>query len=146
MTRQVRTVSPNATIAEAALLMRASSHGTLPVADSEGKLLGVVTKFILVRSCLPKYLEEVGDLYRSGEFRPFQDKVTEVGMLPVRDVMDTEPLTATEDTPLAEVAALMIIRNARQIPILREGRLVGIIGMQDIIDKIAWPEPEDKVD
>jgi CBS domain-containing protein len=62
-------------------------------------------------------------------------------MLPVRDVMVTDPLTASEDTPLAEVAALLITRHVRNIPILREGRLVGIIGLQNVIDRIAWPEP-----
>ncbi|MDH4179771.1 MAG: CBS domain-containing protein [Armatimonadota bacterium] len=141
MTREVRTVSPDATVAEAALQIRATGDGTLPVVDTQGRLLGVVTKQSLVRLCLPEYLEEVGDLYRSGEFPPFNEKVREVGLLPVRDVMVTDPLTASEDTPLAEVAALLITRHLRNIPILREGRLVGIIGLQDVIDRIAWPEP-----
>lgn len=141
MTREVTSLSPDATVAQAALLMRSSGHGTLAVVDSEGGLLGTVSKAGLVRLCLPKYLEEVGDLYRSGEFRPFQDKVTEVGLLPVREVMEAEPPTVSPDTPLAEVAAIMVMQNARQLPVVSEGRLVGIIGMQDIIDKIAWPEP-----
>ena len=44
--------------------------------------------------------------------------------------------------PLAEVAATLIMRQVRDLPVLREGRLVGIIGMQDIIEQIAWPGPE----
>jgi CBS domain-containing protein len=142
MTREVRTVRPDATVAEAALQMRATGDGTLPVVDAEGNLLGVVTKSSLVRLCLPEYLEEVGDLFRSGEFEPFNEKVRKVGLLPVRDVMTENPPTASEDTPLAEVAALLITRHVRDIPILREGRVVGIIGLQDIIDQIAWPQPK----
>ncbi len=144
MSREVQTVSPDATVAEAALLMRSSGHGALPVVDEEGKLLGLVTKTPLVRRLLPKYLEQVGDLYRSGEFRPFRENVEVVALLPVSDVMDPKPLTATEATPLAEVAAMMIMRNARQVLILEGDRLVGIVGMQDIIDMIAWPEPGER--
>ncbi len=140
MTRDLHTVSPDATVGEAALLMRSTGHGALPVVDEEGKLLGLITKFPLVRRLLPKYLEQVGDLYRSGEFKPFQDKVAEVALLPVSDVMNREPLTAREDTPLAEVAAMMIMHNARQVLIVEKERLVGVVGMQDIVDMIAWPE------
>jgi CBS domain-containing protein len=139
MTTAVRTVAPDATVAEAALLMIESGHGVIPVVDSGGILLGVVTKFTLVRRSLPSYLEEVGDLYQSGEFRPFDEKASALALLPVRDVMEPA-LTVTEETPLAEAAALMITHHAQQAAVTREGRLVGVIGMQDIIERIAWRE------
>jgi len=140
MTREVHTIGPEATVAQAAAAMRSSGHGALPVVDEEGKVLGVVTKSTLVRLCLPRYLEGVGDLFRSGEFPPFQERVCAVGPVPVREIMDPDPPTVSEDTPLAEVAALMIMKDAPQLPVTREGRLIGIIGMQDIVDRIAWPE------
>lgn len=146
MTRDLKTVSPDATVAEAALTMRASGHGALPVVDSEGRLLGVLKKFAVVRRCLPEYLEQVGDLFRTGEFMPFRDRVKEVGLLPVRQLMTPNPPTATEDTPLAQVAATMIMQDARQVFIVRQGKLVGIVGMQDVVDEIAWPEPEGNTD
>jgi len=146
MTREVTTVSPSATVSEAAILMRSTGHGALPVVGDDGRVKGLVTKTPIVRRLLPKYLEQVGALYRSGEFRPFMDKVEVVGLLPVTDVMDPKPLTATEDTPLAEIAAMMITHSARQALIVEGGRLVGIVGMQDILDIVAWPEPEAKAD
>jgi len=146
MSRDVQTVSPEATVGEAALVMSSTGHGALPVIDEEGKLLGLVTKTPLVRRLLPKYLEQVGDLYRSGEFKPFQDNVEKVALLPVTDVMNRKPLTATEDTPLAEVAAMMVMHNARQVLIVEGERLAGIVGMQDIVDMIAWPEPDKSAD
>lgn len=139
MSRDVQSVSPETTVGEAALLMSSSGHGALPVVDEDGTLLGLVTKTPLVRRLLPKYLEQVGDLYRSGEFKPFQQNVEKVALLPITDVMDPKPLTATEDTPLAEVAAMMIMKSARQVLIVEGKRLVGVVGMQDIVDMIAWP-------
>lgn len=142
MSRDVETVSPEATVGEAALLMSSSGHGALPVIDEDGKLLGLLTKTPLVRRLLPKYLEQVGDLFRSGEFKPFRDNVEKVALLPVTDLMNPKPLTATEDTPLAEVAAMMIMHNQRQVLIVEGERLIGVVGMQDIVDMIAWPDPD----
>jgi CBS domain-containing protein len=122
--------------------MRETGHGTLPVVDDAGQLVGLVTKAPLVRRLLPEYLEQVGDLYRSGEFKPFADKLDEVALLAVRDVMDPNPLTATEDTPLAEIAAMMIMHHLGQVLITEGDELTGIVGMQNIIDIIAWPESE----
>lgn len=137
MTREVKTVTPETSVAEAAYRMHETGHGSLPVVNAAGRFLGIVTKFHLVRRCLPEYLDEVGDLFRSGDFQPFQDEVNEVGMLAVSEVMKKEVPTAEEDTPLAEVAALMVTRDVRQMPIVQDGVLVGIVGMQDIVDQIA---------
>lgn len=142
MSSDVRTVSPDDTIAGAALAMRESGHGALPVVDSQGQLVGVLKKFSVVRRCLPSYLEEIGDLLRSGVFAPFRDKVDEVGLLAVSELMTPDPPTATEDTPLAQVAATMIMGDARQVFVVREGKLIGVVGMQDIVDAIAWPRPK----
>lgn len=137
MAREVTTVTRDTTVAEAVDLMRRTRHGTLPVVDDEGLLVGVITKADLIRRCLPEYLAEVGDLFRREEFGPFQERIAALGMLAVSELMITEFPTAAEDTPLGEVAALMLTRSVRQVPILRAGRLVGLVGMQDIVDLIA---------
>jgi CBS domain-containing protein len=142
MSRGLRTASPDDTVAEAALTMRESGHGVLPVVDGDGQLVGLLKKSTLVRSCLPTYLEDVVDLVRSGVFAPFRDKVEEVGMLPVRDLMTPAPPLAGEDTPLAQVAAVMIMNDARQVFVVEEDELVGMVGLQDIVDAIAWPQPK----
>ncbi len=143
MSRGARTVSPDATIAEAAIIMRETGHGVLPVVDAQGRLVGVLKKISIVRRCLPAYLEQVGDLLRSGVFAPFRDKVDEVGGLLVRELMTPDPPTAAEDTPLAQVAATMIMEEERQVFILREGELIGLVGMQDIVDAMPWHHPKE---
>jgi CBS domain-containing protein len=57
----------------------------------------------------------------------------------VRDVMRECDLCATEATPLVELAALMVLKRANYVPIVREGLLVGIVGMENIVDEIVWP-------
>jgi len=137
MIRDAVTVGPETTVAEAARLMRASGHSNLPVTDESGQFLGVIGTRDIVGRCLPPYLSEVGDLYRSGEFQPFIDKGREVADLPVTAVMKAPVPTAHEDTPLAEIASLMTVHHVHLMPVVRDGLLVGVIGMQDIVDKLA---------
>ena len=51
----------------------------------------------------------------------------------VRNVMAPDPVCASEDTPVDEVAAMMLDQVVRRVPIVRGGRVVGVISASDII-------------
>ncbi|MDR7417872.1 MAG: CBS domain-containing protein [Armatimonadota bacterium] len=105
MVKDVVTLEPDLPIAEAAdVLLRYRIHGA-PVVDSSGALLGMVSVVDLVG--------------RVGET--------------VADVMSADPVVAAEDTPVEEVARLMLDQMVRRVPIVRAGRVVGIISASDII-------------
>jgi CBS domain-containing protein len=140
MTTELLSIRGDATAAEAARLMHESKHGGLPVVDEGGQLLGMVDRLGLVRLVLPKYAEALGDLaFLPDDFEPFAERLEEVGHMLVRDVAHPCEAIAEETTPLVEVAALMVIKRAHHLPVLRDGRVVGIIGLQDIVDEIVWP-------
>ncbi len=105
MTQDVVTVTPDMSVDEARdLLFHNNVHG-LPVVDHSGRLVGVVS---------------VVDI--AGKFGTR-----------VLHVMERNPVTASEDTPAGEVASLMLSRRISRVPVLRDGRLVGIVGASDII-------------
>jgi len=137
MSRNPVCVGPETTVAEVANIMRSRGHSNLPVTDEDGRYLGVIGAHDIVGRCLPTYLSEVGDLYRSGEFQPFIDRAREATDLPVTAVMRSDSPTAREDTPLAEIASLMTIHHVHLMPILRDQMLVGVIGMLDIVDRLS---------
>ena len=140
MTQVVITVSGDATAAEAARAMHESGHGGLPVIDGDGRLLGMIDRLSLVRLVLPKYAEAIGDLaFLPDDFEPFEERLEEVGHMLVRDVAHACEATVEESTPLVEVAALMVMKRAYHVPVLRDGRLVGVVGLQDVVDEIVWP-------
>jgi len=66
-----------------------------------------------------------------------EEQVRELALLPVRDVMEPA-LAVTEETPLAEVAAPMVTHDAQQAAVTKDGLLLGVLGLQDIIERIAW--------
>lgn len=105
MTKDVIAVAPDLLVTEAAdLLLRYRIHGA-PVVDEADQLVGMVS---------------------------FMDLAARGGKR-VRDVMAADPVYASEDTPVDEVAAMMLDQMVRRVPIVRGGRVVGIVSASDII-------------
>jgi CBS domain-containing protein len=65
------------------------------------------------------------EAYRSGQ------------SLTARDVMTKKVTTATEDRPVSELADMMITRRVNRVPILRDGKLVGIVSRADLVRALA---------
>ena len=105
MSTDVVAVSPEMLVSEAAdLLLRYGIHGA-PVVDEADQLVGMVSFVDLA--------------VRSGKT--------------VRDVMTPDPVCASEDAPVDEVAAMMLDQMVRRVPVVGGGRVVGIISASDII-------------
>ena len=105
MTRDVLILSPDLSVQEAIQqLLHYRIHGA-PVVDNSGQLVGMVS---------------------------FVDLAARSGGR-VRDVMNPDPVTASEDTPVDEIAAMMLDEMVRRVPIVEAGRVVGIVSASDII-------------
>jgi len=55
----------------------------------------------------------------------------------VKDIMSKKVLSITEDTPVEEIAALMMTNKIKRLPVMREGKLVGIVSRADIVGAVA---------
>jgi CBS domain-containing protein len=105
MTPDVVVVPPEMPVEEVgALLVDHRIHGA-PVVDDAGRLVGMVSLVDLVG--------------RTGDT--------------AADVMTPDPVCAGEETPVEEIAGMMLEQAIRRVPIVREGRVVGIISASDII-------------
>ena len=114
MTRNVRSLSPSSTIAEAAQAMDELDVGVIPVCEGD-TLLGVVTDRDIVVRAVAKGLD---------------------GDTPLTDVMSTNIRTARESDDLDTVLADMAASQIRRLPVLDgEKRLIGIISIGDIAVK-----------
>ncbi len=114
MTRNVRTLAPGATVADAAKAMRELNVGVIPVCEGD-KLLGVVTDRDIVLRAVAEGLD---------------------GGTPLSTVMSTDIRTARETDDLDTVLADMASRQIRRLPVLDASqRLAGIISIGDIAVK-----------
>jgi len=121
MTPRPVTVLQTVSINDALSLMRQEKVRRLPVLDKNGKLVGVVSeKDLLYASPSPVTSLSMHELHY------LLSKVT------VKDVMTRQVITVEEDTPLEEVARVMVDNTIGCTPVMREGQLVGIVTETDI--------------
>jgi CBS domain-containing protein len=137
MTKPVIAVSPDTTIVEAANIMLQRHVSGLPVVDG-GKLVGVVSEGDFIRR------SEIGTQRKRGRWLRFilgpgksaSDFVQEHGRR-VSEVMTRDPLTVTEDTALAEIVDLMEKNNVKRLPVVRDGKIVGIVSRANLLQAVA---------
>jgi CBS domain-containing protein len=110
----------------------------LPVLDADGDLIGLVTEDELIRVCLPDYITWMDDLSPILNFEPFAEILRRESRMPVVEIMVFAERYATvdEDTPAIQVAKVMMRRNVRQVYVVHDKRLLGVITLQDFIHKV----------
>jgi acetoin utilization protein AcuB len=124
MSRNLITIAPNAPISEAAALMAQHRIRRLLVAESRGgepHLLGMVSAGDILHA-FPSDVNPFAVLVRKTP----EDRVA------TREIMKSNPVTVTPDTPIEEAAVLMRDQKMGALPVVRDGKLVGIITESDI--------------
>ena len=111
MIEDPRSIGPSASVVEAAQLMRDEHIGSLPITDDE-ELVGMITD----RDITTRVVAEAAD-----------PKMTSVGDVVSRDLISIEP-----DEDLEEAVQLMASHQVRRLPVVENGRLVGIVAQADI--------------
>jgi CBS domain-containing protein len=134
MTSFVVTVTPEATIEYAAQLMLQHRISGLPVTDSDGAVLGIVTESDLLRRAETgtdkRHARWVSLLIGPG--RLAQEYVHTHGRK-VAEVMTERVFTMTPETPLADLVALMETKHVKRVPVVDQGHLVGIVSRADVM-------------
>lgn len=142
MTTSLVTLPPDLPVGAAARMLAERGISGAPVVDAEGRLLGILTEGDLIRR-----LAAETDRPRSWFLGLFASASAQADHYArshgrrVRDVMTREVTSVAEDTPLAEVAALLEKRGIRRVPVLREGRLVGLVSRADLLKVSLEPPP-----
>src|SRR5574337_547383 len=125
------TVSPRATVAEAKSLLEAHHIRHLPVMDHD-RLVGMITDRDIRLASMPRARMEPA---RPDALLP---------LIRVEQVMTPDPTTASPGMSIAEAARLMLERRYGGLPVIADGRLVGIITQVDLLKAlIAYLEAED---
>jgi CBS domain-containing protein len=114
MTTDVVTISPEATIEEAMRLLIDQRISGAPVVDRNGKLVGIISEYQL--------LEVVYD--------------PELKAQHVSDFMTRNVITVDPEALLASVANMFVLHRIRRLPVVQDGRLIGVIARRDLLQYI----------
>jgi len=109
MTRDVITVSPSLPVKELAMLLIKNQVSGVPVADETGKIIGLVS--------------EADIIAKKGK--------------QVQSIMSEQVFSVSEEASIEEIARLMTTRRIKRVPIMNNGKLVGIVSRADIVNSIA---------
>ena len=112
MARDVLSVAPEDTLGEAAQKMVDRGVGSAVVLDF-GRLIGILTERDLLRATAGRT--------HSSEAR-------------VREWMTASPVTATEETSVEEAARTMLDQGFRHLPVIADGRPIGIVSIRDVAE------------
>lgn len=138
MTRQVVSVNPQDSVLHAVRLMLQRKISGLPVIDDAGELVGLVTEGDFLRRVetgtqrqRPRWLE-----FLLGPGKIANEYVKASGGK-VGEIMTADPITITEDTPLEEAVRLMEKHRIKRLPVLRGGKVVGIVSRANLLHALA---------
>ena|SRR5690242_3705689 len=123
MTRDVLSVDPTASIGEAAEKMMDAGVGAVVVMEDTVRLVGIVTERDILRA--------VAQRARAAEAR-------------VRQWMTESVITIDPDTTVEEAATMMFEKNFRHLPVMKDGRLLGIVSLRRL-SQYEFEHPKESV-
>lgn len=138
MTTRVVTVGPETSVEEIARLLLSQHISAVPVVDAGGRLAGIVSEGDLMRR--PETATERQPSWWLRIVANPETLVRDYAKTHGRhaaDVMTDHVVTVSEETPVAEIARLLEERRIKRVPVVRDGKVAGIVSRADLLRGLA---------
>jgi CBS domain-containing protein len=140
MTRDVLTVKPDTSIEELSAILVQNEISGVPVVDDSGALYGVVTENDLIsrnkRLHIPTVVSFLDAAIYLESSKKFEQEVKRLTATRVGDICSRKVVTITEDTTVIDIAEIMSEKKAHLLPVLKAGKVVGIVGKRDMVKAV----------
>ena len=127
MIPDLTSVSADTPIKEAVKVMSRQRMVGLPVVDNDQNVIGIITESDIAKACLPGYYKELQNPSFIPDFDQFSQQAKKIAHFPVKEFMTREVFTVEENTSRTEAANLLFRKQLRIVPVVRAGKLVGIL-------------------
>ena len=137
------TVAPGASVEDVVATMRKHELPGLPVVDANGQLVGIVTEADLVLPDdqgdlhIPHYINLFGGTVFLESLHRFEGRLRKAFAATAEDMMTRHPDTVGPDTSVREAARLIHESGHNRLPVVEEGRLVGVVTRIDVLGALA---------
>lgn len=156
MTTKVITVDPDASVLAVAKLLSEQAISGVPVVDAAGQLVGIVSEGDLLHRVETGTERHRGEplagrrrswwLETIGSPRELARDFLKSHGRTAADVMTREVISVTETAELADVAMLLETKRIKRVPVLRDGKLVGIVSRANLVRALAATTSEPAID
>lgn len=141
MTREVVTVNKNLPIKKLSKIFIEHRFNGVPVVDDEDNVIGIVTQGDLIEQNKNLHIPTVIALFDAVLFleseKKFESDVKKLTGTTVEDIYHKHAISVGPKTNINEITTLMAEKDIHTLPVLDEGRLVGVIGKRDVIRAMA---------
>jgi CBS domain-containing protein len=141
MTSDVVTAGPDATVGAVARLLTEHNISALPICDKDGTLLGMLSEGDLMQPFSQSHEQRrtwwLGLLAEGTDLAPQFVEYLRLDNRRARELMHTDVITASPDTSAPMIADLLTRHHIKRVPILRDGKLVGIVSRADLVRAMA---------
>jgi CBS domain-containing protein len=127
MIPDLTSVSADTPIKEVVKIMSQQRMVGLPVVNSDQNVIGIITESDITKASLPGYYKELQNPSFIPDFDQFSQQAKKIAHLSARNFMTTTVYSVEEDTSRTEAANLLFRKHLRIVPVVRAGKLVGIL-------------------
>ena len=137
------TVSPDASVEEVVRTLRNRELPGVPVVDGDGRCVGIVTEADLVLPDdqgdlhIPHYINLFGGTVFLEPLGRFEQRLRKAFASKAADMMTSDPDTVAPDTTVQEAARLIHRSGHNRLPVVEDGRLVGVVTRVDVLGALA---------
>jgi CBS domain-containing protein len=137
------TVRPETPVQEVVATLRENELPGLPVVDDDGRVVGIVTEADLVLPDddgdlhIPHYINLFGGTIFLEPLSRFEQRLRKAFASNAGDMMTADPETVTPDTTVQEAARLIHETGHNRLPVVEDGRLVGVVTRVDVLGALA---------
>ncbi len=147
MTRDVIFVRPETEVTEVARLLLEKRINGVPVVEETGKLVGIICQSDLIaeqkKLPLPSVFNLLDTFIPVASPEKREKEIRKIIAVNAAQAMSSTPVTVGPETGIDEIASIMVNKNFHTIPVVDRGRLVGIIGKEDVL-RTLLSSPEQK--
>ncbi|MEW5735338.1 MAG: CBS domain-containing protein [Thermodesulfobacteriota bacterium] len=141
MTRDVVFVHPDTEIGKAADLLLERHINGMPVLDHEGKLVGILCQSDLIVQQksfpIPSVFTLLDGLLPLTSFRHVEKELSKMAATTVAQAMTPKVVFVSPDTTVEDAATLMVEKKFHTLPVVKDGKLVGVLGKEDVLRTIV---------
>ncbi|MFH1683377.1 MAG: CBS domain-containing protein [Candidatus Margulisiibacteriota bacterium] len=128
MTRDLTSVTEDTPLIEVAELLSLRGVNGIPVVNMENMVTGWISERDLITNIFPEKVKiENPDVIGFANLSQVVKKLTQVGQAKVKDYMSKTFNPVKEDTPAADVAEVMLHKDLKRVPVIRDKRLIGVV-------------------
>ena len=135
-------ISPSATVYEAAKLIFGERHMGIPVVTGKNKkLVGFITDQDITSDMFPSVKEIMEDYVHERDFEDMEKKIKPILAKKVKDIMSKRVISIHLEDPILKAESVMKIKDVRRLPVVDDKKhLVGIVSKGDIFRALVRPE------